>query len=146
MTHVSRSVSYRDVMANYQPWSSVKPKNTYALYFHVSNFSMSSLSARVRVSCSFHFDVMAATVCSVICQCCSNKQESKFWINCLSQFVCWIINTTWCIQTTQVVHSNLFNSPLLTFSVNSVEFCNISKYVSWCNRILKSLPIPSPMC
>ncbi len=39
----------------------------------------------------------------------------------------------WCIQTTQIVHNNLFISSALTFSLNSVEYCNISHYASYRN-------------
>ncbi len=129
---------------------------------HVFNFSVSSLSVRVHFNFIFHFDVMTATsACSVICQFHSDKLERKVWIKFLIQFVCWIISMMWCIKTTQILHSNLFISPVLTFSVNSVKYRNISQYalchdvswynrigthVSWCISYLEVLPNTQPYC
>ncbi len=59
----------------------------------------------------------------------------------LTQFVCWITSIMWCIQTTQIIHSDLFISSVLTFSANSAEYRKISqnasyRNVSWNNCIV----------
>ncbi len=75
----------------------------------------------------------------------------------MSQFVRWTINIMWCMETTQIVQSNLYLSFVFTFSVNYVQYHNIHCIATYCDitvswliyhdayRIVKFLAKPSPV-
>ncbi len=152
-------VLYREALANTHPLSSVTQKNTYVLYFHVVNFSVSSLWATMQLNLIFHFDVTAATsVFSYLPKLFKWIEKEFFNYNCFVS-ICLLNcqeNVIWCIKSTLIVHSNLYFNSAFTFSVNYVGYRNrhrIAVYrdiiMLWpmyhdVHHIMRSLLIPTP--
>ncbi len=123
-------------------------KNTCALHVHTLNFSASSQSARVNLNFISHFAVMATTsVCSVIWQFCSNKLGRKYCFDsvCLLnyQYNVMEIYSHYPDHTQQLVFQLFWRFQWTVWNI--AKYLNVSYHSElWYNRIVKSLPIPSP--